>query len=178
KQYERLVNEINESDKYIFDVEKANKPIQFIEAFCRHSKGEWAGKPVKLELFQKAYIAALFGFIDKDTGIRRFKESMFYVARKNGKSTMLAGIALYMFIADGEGGAEIYSIASKRDQATILFDEAHNMIKQSAHLSKHIRKRKSDLYFEHTMSKFMPLAKNSNTLDGLNASLVAIDELH
>jgi len=178
KQYERLVNEINESDKYIFDVEKANKPIQFIEAFCRHSKGEWAGKPVKLELFQKAYIAALFGFIDKDTGIRRFKESMFYVARKNGKSTMLAGIALYMFIADGEGGAEIYSIASKRDQATILFDEAHNMIKQSAHLSKHIRKRKSDLYFEHTMSKFMPLAKNSNTLDGLNSSLVVIDELH
>ncbi len=178
KQYERLANEINESDKYIFDVEKANKPIQFIEAFCRHSKGEWAGKPVKLELFQKAYIAALFGFIDKDTGIRRFKESMFYVARKNGKSTMLAGIALYMFIADGEGGAEIYSIASKRDQAAILYEEAHNMIKQSEHLSKHVRKRKSDLYFEHTMSKFMPLAKNSNTLDGLNASLVVIDELH
>ncbi|MEN1969496.1 terminase large subunit [Lentibacillus sp. N15] len=178
RQYERLVSEINESEKYIFDVDKANKPIKFIETFCRHSKGEWAGKPVKLELFQKAYIAALFGFIDKETGIRRFKESMFYVARKNGKSTMLAGIALYMFIADGEGGAEIYSIASKRDQAKILFDEAHNMIKQSAHLSKHIRKRKSDLYFGHTMSKFMPLAKNSNTLDGLNSSLVVIDELH
>lgn len=178
KQYERLANEINESDKYTFDVQKANKPIQFIEAFCRHSKGEWAGKPVKLELFQKAYIAALFGFIDKNTGIRRFKESMFYVARKNGKSTMLAGIALYMFIADGEGGAEIYSIASKRDQAAILYEEAHNMIKQSEHLSKHVRKRKSDLYFEHTMSKFMPLAKNSNTLDGLNSSLVVIDELH
>lgn len=178
KQYERLVSEIEESEKYTFDVEKANKPIQFIESFCRHSKGEWAGKPVKLELFQKAYIAALFGFIDKETGIRRFKESMFYVARKNGKSTMLAGIALYMFIADGEGGAEIYSIASKRDQAAILYEEAHNMIKQSEHLSKHVRKRKSDLYFEHTMSKLMPLAKNSNTLDGLNASLVVIDELH
>lgn len=178
KQYEKLVNEIEAPGQFIFDVEKANKPIQFIETFCRHSKGEWAGKPVKLELFQKAYIAALFGFIDKDTGLRRFKESMFYVARKNGKSTMLAGIALYMFIADGEGGAEIYSIASKRDQAAILYEEAHNMIKQSAHLTKHVRKRKSDLYFEHTMSKFMPLAKNSNTLDGLNASLVVIDELH
>lgn len=178
KQYEKLVNEIENPDQYIFDVDKANKPIKFIETFCRHSKGEWAGKPVKLELFQKAYIAALFGFVDKDTGLRRYKESMFYVARKNGKSVMLAALSLYMFIADGEGGAEIYSIASKRDQATILFDEAHNMIKQSAHLSKHIRKRKSDLYFEHTMSKFMPLAKNSNTLDGLNSSLVVIDELH
>src|SRR5699024_7871390 len=103
---------------------------------------------------------------------------MFYVARKNGKSTMLAGIALYMFIADNEGGAEIYSIASKRDQATILFDEAHNMIKQSSHLSKHVRKRKADLYFEASFSKFMPLAKNSNTLDGLNSHLVVIDELH
>lgn len=178
QQYERLAQEIQNPGRYVFDEEKANKPIAFIERFCRHSKGEWAGKPVTLELFQKAYISALFGFVDKDTGLRRFKESMFYVARKNGKSTMLAGIALYMFIADREGGAEIYSIASKRDQATILFDEAHNMIKQSPHLSGHVRKRKSDLYFGATLSKFMPLGKNSNTLDGLNAHLVVIDELH
>ena len=178
RQYEKLADEINEPGSYIFDESKANKPIAFIERFCRHSKGEWAGKPITLEPFQKAYIAALFGFIDKDTGLRQYKESLFYVARKNGKSTMLAGISLYMFIADNEGGAEIYSIASKRDQARILFDEAHNMIKQSADLSKHIKKRKSDLYFSRTMSKFMPLAKNSNTLDGLNSSLVVIDELH
>ncbi|KMJ56444.1 terminase [Bacillus sp. LL01] len=178
KQYKRLIDDINNPGQYIFDEAKAERPIQFIERFCKHSKGEWAGKPVKLELFQKAYIAALFGFVDKDTGLRRYKESMFYVARKNGKSTMLAGIALYMFIADNEGGAEIYSIASKKDQAKILFDEAHNMIKQSPYLSKHIRKRKSDLYFHHTMSKFMPLGKTSNTLDGLNSYLVVIDELH
>lgn len=178
KQYERLAQDIHSPGQYIFDEDKANRPIAFIERFCKHSKGEWAGKPISLELFQKAYISALFGFIDKNTGLRRYKESMFYVARKNGKSSMLAAMALYMFIADNEGGAEIYSIASKRDQATILFDEAHNMIKQSPYLSKHIRKRKSDLYFSHTMSKFMPLAKNSNTLDGLNSSLVVIDELH
>src|SRR5699024_1818671 len=159
----RLVHDIHNPSQYIFDEAKANKPIAFIERFCKHSKGQWAGKPVTLELFQKAYISALFGFVDKDTGLRRFKESMFYVARKNGKSTMLASIALYMMIADGEGGAEVYSIASKRDQAKILFDEAHNMIKQSEYLSKHIRKRKSDLYFPLTMSKFMPLARNSNT---------------
>lgn len=104
KQYKKMVEEITEPKQYIFDEEKANKPIQFIERFCKHSKGEWAGKDIELELFQKAYISALFGFVDKDTGLRRYKESMFYVARKNGKSTMLAGIALYMFIADNEGG--------------------------------------------------------------------------
>ncbi|MBD7939452.1 terminase large subunit [Cytobacillus sp. Sa5YUA1] len=178
KQYKKLVNEIDNPQQFIFNEAKANKPIAFIERFCKHSKGEWAGKPVTLELFQKAYISALFGFIDKDTGLRRFRESMFYVARKNGKTTMLSGIALYMLMADGEGGAEVYSIASKRDQARILFDEAHNMIKQSPYLSKHIKKRKMDLYFPLSMSSLMPLAKSSNTLDGLNASLVVIDELH
>lgn len=178
KQYEKLVNDIEHHDKYIFDEEKANRPIKFIETFCKHSKGEWAGKPVILELFQKAYISALFGFIDKDTGLRRYKESMFYVSRKNGKSTMLSGIAAYMLVADGEAGAEIYSCATKKDQAKLVFDETLNMIKQSPYLSKHIKKRKSDLYFPITMSKFQPLGKNSDTLDGLNAHCVIIDELH
>ncbi|RUS47682.1 terminase large subunit [Cohnella sp. AR92] len=178
RQYQRLVDEIKNPRNYVFDEAKANKPIEFIESFCKHSKGEWAGQPVLLELFQKAYIAALFGFIDKETGLRRYRESLFYVARKNGKSTMLAGIAAYMMVADGEGGAEVYSTATKRDQARILFDETHNMIKQSPDLSRHIKKRKSDLYFPLTMSKFQPLGKNSNTLDGLNAHCVIMDELH
>lgn len=178
KQYEKLVHEINNPDQYIFDEKKAEKPIKFIETFCKHSKGEWAGKPVILELFQKAYISALFGFIDKDTGLRRFKESLFYVSRKNGKSTMLSGIATYMLVADGEAGAEIYSCATKKDQAKLVFDETMNMIKQSPYLSKHVKKRKTDLYFDLTMSKFQPLGKNSDTLDGLNAHCVIIDELH
>lgn len=178
KQYEKLVNEINNPGKYIFDEAKALKPIEFIEQFCKHSKGEWAGKPVMLELFQKAYISALFGFIDKNTRLRRYKESMFYVARKNGKSTMLSGIAAYMLVADGEPGAEIYSCATKKDQAKLVFDETLNMIHQSPYLTKHIKKRKTDLYFPLTMSKFQPLGKNSDTLDGLNAHCVIIDELH
>lgn len=179
KQYEKLVNDINNLNcKYIFDEGKANKPIKFIENFCKHSKGEWAGKPVELKLFQKAYISALFGFIDKETGLRRYKESMFYVARKNGKSTMLAGIAAYMLVADGEPGAEVYSCATKKDQAKLIFDETLNMVKQSPYLSKHIKKRKSDLYFPLMTSKFQPLGKNADTLDGLNSHCVIIDELH
>lgn len=86
--------------------------------------------------------------------------------------------ALYMLTSDGEGGAEVYSTATKYAQARLLFDETHNMIKQSPALSKHLRKRKNDLYYEPAMSKFQPLARNSDTLDGLNASFVIMDELH
>ena len=179
KVYKKLADDLkNPNSKYIFDEKKATRPIEFIEKFCKHSKGEWAGKPVKLELFQKAFISALFGFVDKNTSFRKYKETLFMVARKNGKSTMLAGIALYMLIADNEPGAEVYSTATKKDQARIIFDETHNMIKQSPELNKFIKKRKSDLYFPLTMSKFQPLGKNSDTLDGLNSHLVIMDELH
>ena len=178
KQYQKLVQDIKEHPKYVFDDAKAQRPIKFIESFCKHSKGELAGKPLVLDLFQRAYISALFGFVDKETGYRRYTESFFFVGRKNGKSTMLAAIALYMLMADGESGSEVYSVASKRDQANILFDQAHEMIKQSPDLNRNIRKRKSDLYFPHNFSKMQSLGKNSNSLDGLNAHLVVIDELH
>lgn len=178
KQYEKLIEDMNYHTKYVYDEAKAERPIQFIESFCRHSKGELAGKPLKLALFQKAYISALFGFIDKETGHRRYTESFFFVGRKNGKTTMLSAIALYMMIADGESGAEVYSVASKKDQANILFDQSHEMIMQSPDLNRNIRKRKADLYFPHNFSKMQSLGKNSNSLDGLNAHLVVIDELH
>jgi len=176
--YARLAAESQTPGRYVFDEAQATRPIEFIERFCRHSKGEWAGRPVRLELFQKAFIQALFGFIDPETGLRRYREAFFLVGRKNGKSTLLAGLALYMLIADGEGGAEVYSTATKYAQARLLFDECHNMVKQSPELSKHIKKRKTDLYYIPTMSKLQPLSRNSDSLDGLNASFVIMDELH
>jgi phage terminase large subunit-like protein len=164
--------------EYVFDEKKALHPIRFIERFCKHSKGEWAGRPVKLELFQKAFISALFGFVHRDTGMRQYKEAFFMVARKNGKSTMLAGIALFMMIADKEPGAEIYSTATKKDQARIIFDETLCMVQQSPELKCHVKKRKTDLFFPAGMSKFQPLGRNSDTLDGVNAHCVIMDELH
>lgn len=164
--------------QFIFDDAKATRPIEFIEQFCKHSKGEWAGQAVKLELFQKAFVSALFGFVDKETGLRKYKETLFMVGRKNGKSTLLAGIALYMLMADNEPGAEIYSTATKKDQAKIIFDETHNMVQQSPEVKELIKKRKTDLYFSASMAKFQALGKNSDTLDGLNASCVIMDELH
>lgn len=177
--YARLAADTNSSrGGYVFDEARANRPIEFIERFCKHSKGEWAGQGIRLELFQKAFIQALFGFVDAETGLRQYRESFFLVGRKNGKSTLLAGLALYMLTSDGEGGAEVYSTATKYAQARLLFDEAHNMIKQSPDLSKHFKKRKTDLYYSPTMSKFQPLARNSDTLDGLNCSFCVMDELH
>jgi phage terminase large subunit-like protein len=181
KVYGQLARRIEQPEadaRYIFDEKKALRPIEFIERFCKHSKGEWAGKPVILELFQKAFISALFGFVDKETGLRQYREAMFYVARKNGKSTMLAGIALYMLVADLEAGAEIYSAATKRDQARLIFEEAYNMVKQSAQLRELLKKRKGDLYFANTFSRFEALSKDSGSMDGLNAHCVIIDELH
>ena len=177
--YQRLAQETREPpDGYVFDEKRAQRPIEFIERFCKHSKGEWAGRPVKLDLFQRAYLSALFGFIHRETRLRRFRETLFMVGRKNGKSTLLAGLALYMLMADGEPGAEVYSVATKKDQARLIFDEAHNMVRQSPHLWALVKKRKTDLYFPMAMGKFQPLGKNSDTLDGLNAHCVMIDELH
>lgn len=178
KIYKKLVHDIEHPNQYVFDEKKGTKPIEFIERFCKHSKGKWAGKPMKLELFQKAYIQALFGFVDKETGLRKYNESFFEVARKNGKSTMLAGIALYMLIADNEAGAEVYSASTKLAQSKIIFNECLNMVKQSPDLRKHLKKRKTDLYFEATMSKFEPLGAKYNTMDGLNGHCIVIDELH
>ena len=179
KEYEKLSDDIhNPKDGFIFDENKAQRPIDFIERFCRHSKGEYAGSLIRLELFQKAFISALFGFVDEETGLRKYRETLFYVARKNGKSVLLSGIALYCLIADGEPGAEVYSIATKKDQAKIIFDEAYSMVRQSPELIEITKKRRADLYFPLTFSKMQPLGKNSDTLDGLNSSLVIVDELH
>jgi len=179
QQYQKLVDEIhNPRDPWIFDIEKASRPIQFIEKFCKHSKGKWIGKPVRLELFQKAKLQAVYGFVHKETGLRRAREVFTLVGRKNGKSTEKAATGLYMMIGDGEGGAEVYSVATKKDQARLVFTEAVNMVSQSPALSKHIKKRKTDLYFPVTFSKFEPLASDSNSLDGLNVHNGIIDELH
>lgn len=178
--YKRLIDEMDANDTaspYYFDEETGERPIEFIETFCKQSQGD-LGAPLKLELFQKAFIQTLFGWLEKDTNCRRFRETLFLCGRKNGKSTLLSGIALYMLIADFEGAAEIYSVATKKDQAKKVLTEAVNMVKQSPELRAVLKKRRNDIYFAATSSVFEALASDSNTLDGLNAHAVIIDELH
>lgn len=178
--YGRIMAEMDSAaadSPYYFDEETGERPIIFIERFCKQSQGT-LGAPLRLELFQKAFIQTLFGWLLKETGYRRFRETLFLVGRKNGKSTLLAALALYMLVADYEGAAEIYSVATKKDQARKTLTEAVNMVKQSPELRAIIKKRRNDIYFPATASTFEALASDSNTLDGLNSHAVIIDELH
>ena len=178
--YKNLVFQMDNPSEgclFYFDEEVGNRPIEFIETFCKQSQGI-IGAPMRLDLFQKAFIQTLFGWLEKDTGFRRFRETLFLCGRKNGKSTLLSGIALYMLIADGEGAAEIYSVATKKDQAKKVLTEAINMVRQSPELRAVLKKRRNDIFFPTTASVFEALASDSNTLDGLNSHAVIIDELH
>lgn len=167
-----------ETHTYVFDEIKSLRAIKFIEKYCKQSKGKWNGKPLKLQLWQKAFIQSMFGFVDKETGFRKYKKVILFVARKNGKSVLAAAIANYMLTKDGEGGAEIYSVATKRDQAKIVWDEAKKMIKKSPCLAKRIRCLIGGIYYDATDSSFRALASDSNSLDGLNAYFVVADEIH
>ena len=193
KQYEKLAKDIHREQKvtflnkttnreethvYVYDEYKGHRIINFIEKYCKQSKGRWAGKPLKLELFQKAMLEALFGFVDKDTGLRKYKKVIFFVARKNGKSVLDSAIATYMLTKDGEGGAEIYSVATKREQSKIVWEESKRMIKKSPILAGRIRCLIGGIYYDANDSFFRALASDSNSLDGLNAHLVIADEVH
>lgn len=162
---------------YRFDAEKGLRPITFIERFCRQSKGA-LGAPLRLELFQKAKIQLAFGWVDIDTGLRRFREVVDIRGRKCGKSTETAALELYCLTADGEGGAEVYCCANKKDQAGIIFKEACNMVSQSPELRALLKKRRTDIWFPSTLSSLTMLASDSSTMDGLNTHFFSLDEWH
>lgn len=179
--YKRLVKEMDckdDSFPFYFDEDAGNHIIEFIETFCRHYQGECAGQLVKLELFQKAFLQALFGFLEKDTNRRRFREYFFEVARKHGKSFLSGCIATYMMVADGEEGAEIYSAATKLDQAKIIYNATKNIIDQSPELRALVKSTREGLSFKATRSLMKPLPNESKSLDGLNIHFAALDEIH
>ncbi|WP_297634751.1 terminase TerL endonuclease subunit [uncultured Clostridium sp.] len=177
--YKLLVDKIKHPEKYepwIFDEYISNDAIDFIETFCKQAQGD-LGASLKLELFQKAKHQAVFGFIHKETGLRQYQEVLDIRGRKNGKTTELAADEIYMLVGDGEGSPEIYNIATKLEQAKKGFNECYKMVQQSPDLSKHLKKRKSDIYFPLNYGTLQALASNSNGLDGLNSHMVTIDEL-
>ena len=179
KVYKKLVNDLDNTElEWEYDPRRANHAIEFIENYCKHSKGKLGGKPFILELWQKAMIAALFGFIHKIDGVRKYREFILIVARKNGKSALGSAIALYMLLADGESGPEIVSAATKKDQAKIIWSEAKRMVKKSPVLSKRAKCLVSDIVTDFNDGSFKPLSSDSNTLDGLNVHASLIDELH
>ena len=177
--YEREVAWMDDPDfPFLFDESKGQRPIDFIEKFCRHYEGEWAGRQVELELFQKAKIQLAYGWLEKDTGHRRFREVIDIRGRKCGKSTETAAVELYALIADGEGGAQVCCTANKKDQAAIIFNAAVAMCQQSPALRAITKKRQSDIYFPATFSTLKALAADTKTMDGLNAHFFSLDEWH
>lgn len=163
---------------YYFDEEEGSRHIEFIERFCKHSKGRFAGKPMELQLFQKAKIQLAFGWLHKETGLRRFREVFDVRGRKCGKSTETAAVEWDVFLNDHENGPEVYCTANKKDQANLIYTECVNMRIQSPELKAITKKRQSDIYCQGNLGFIKCLASDTSTMDGLNPSFFSLDELH
>lgn len=172
---EMLLDKYYNPCEFHFDIKIANKHIEFIETFCKLPSGRM-GQPLKLELFQKARLQAIFGFVD-DNDLRQYNEVLIIEGRKNGKTTETAAVEIDLLVNDNEGSPQIYNIATMLEQAKLGFNAAHKMVKQSPLLRKHIKKRMNDLYFPLNFGYIKALASNTNSLDGLDIHGAIIDEL-
>lgn len=175
---EGLIKDLD-NPRYIYDVKPGHLRIEFIEKFCKHTKSPFNGKPFILELWEKAILEVAYGFKMADTGLRRFNEVILLIARKNGKTTFVAGIDLAEFFLS-RGGVDIVCASNTNDQASILFEEINNMREQSKALSKPHRSRKNIFYIysPKTKNKIKKLSAQSRNLDGYNIEVGCIDEVH
>lgn len=166
---------------YEFDAARAARPCAFIE-LLPHIKGKWAreGRLIGLEDWQCWIITTVFGWVHHESRLRRFREGYVEVPRKNAKSTLSSGLALYMLSADDEHGAEVYSAATTRDQARIVFDDSKAMAERTPGLRFHlgVAVMQHSITVAANASKYTPLAAEGSTLDGLNVHFAVIDELH
>ena len=170
-----ILNQYYSPGEFHYDHEIAKRHTDFIEKFCKQPSGR-LGRPLQLQLFQKARLQAIFGFVD-DNDLRQYQEVLIVEGRKNGKTTETAAVELDMLVNDKEGSPQIYNVATMLDQAKLGFNACDKMRKQSPMLSKHIKKRAADLYFAYNFGFIKALASNSNTLDGLDTHCGVIDEL-
>lgn len=176
---QRFLDDLEKSEQkdypWKFDIKKAYFPIDFIEKFLVPTKGDY--DKMELQPWQHFVEANLYGWVDKKTNYRRFREGIIIVGSGNGKSTMVVGNATYMLTVDGERGAEAYCLANSKEQARIIFEECSAQIKSSPALSKNLRVTRDGVYFDPTNSKLQPLATDSKNLDGRNVHLGIFDEI-
>ena len=175
---DRLIKDLD-NPKFIFDETPGQLRIDFIEKFCKHTKSPFNGMPFILELWEKAFLQTAYGFKYADTGLRRFNEVILLIARKNGKTTFVAGIDLAEFFLSS-GGVDIVCASNTNDQASILFEEINNMREHSKALSKQKRSRKNIFYIysPKNKNKIKKLSGQSRNLDGFNIEVGCIDEVH
>lgn len=172
---ERMLEQLLAPEEFHYDNAIASRHIDFIERFCKQPSGA-IGEPLKLQLFQKARLQALYGFVD-DNNLRQYNECLIVEGRKNGKTTETAAVEIDGLVNDREGAPQIYNLATMLDQAKLGFNAAHKMVRQSPALAKWIRKRAADLYCEINFGYIKAIASNSNSLDGLDVHMAVIDEL-
>ena len=171
--YKMLVDDL-EKGATQYNAKAVNKAIKFIENFCHHSKGR--SDLLKLELWQKAAVAAIFGIVD-DNGVRIYREVFIVIARKNGKSLLASAIIAYMAYLEPEYGQEIYCLAPKLDQAALVYDGFYKMVLAEPELEELAQKRRSDIYIADNNTFIKPNAFNARKSDGFNPQLVICDEL-
>jgi phage terminase large subunit-like protein len=162
---------------FVFDPDAGERVVTFIERYCRHYEGEWAGELIVLEEWQRQLYRVVFGWLRAD-GSRRFRTAYIEIPRKNGKSVLGSATGIYLTVADNEGGAQVYSAATKKDQAKITHAGAVRMIKASPELRRFLRVMRDNISCAQLGSKFEPLGADSRTLDGLNAHGIIEDETH
>jgi phage terminase large subunit-like protein len=164
-----------------FDEAAGRFACDFVETFCRQSKGRWRGQPLRLLDWQRDFIMRLFGWKRAD-GLRRFRRFYLEVAKKNGKSTMVSALVLLLLLADNEGAPEVYLNACDRDQASIVFEEARRMVEASPELSSRLTciNSKGDRRIVDPEGNGVIVANSSVSAskDGLNPSGTLFDELH
>ncbi len=181
RQLDDLEREPGDDWPWVFDPDRAARPCEFIE-LLPHIKGKWAreGRRLRLEPWQFFFLTTVFGWVHRETRLRRFLEFYEEVPRKNGKSAIGSGLLLYMLSADGEHGAECYTAATTRDQARIVFDDARAMAERTPDLRTYlgVAIMQHSLTVAHMASKAAPLAAEGSTLDGLNVHFALLDELH
>ena len=161
---------------YTWDLKAARKAIDFFP-FLRHLKGEWVGCPFNLEPWQMFIVGYIFGWKNAE-GLRVVRTAYIEIPRKNGKTTLAAGLSLLLLVGDDEPGAEVFCAATKREQACYVFNPAKEMVRRSPALSRRLKSYKLNINDPATFSKFEPLGADKNTLDGLDAHGMIIDELH
>ena len=164
----------------MFDAQTAQTRLDFFPEMLKHVKGDLAGKPFILERWEQAIVANLFGWMRPD-GTRRYRQTLIFVARKNGKTPLAAGLILCVLWCDGEPGAEIYGAAAEYQQACLVFDHAVGMVEQEPKLADKLHTYKGQaksIVMEASRSAYRVISSQAFSKHGYNTHLAVIDELH
>ena len=176
---QRQINDLQRLDwDFTFDEDRANHVCWFIENLP-HIEGTWKSRNIELEPWQCFFLTTIFGWVDEN-GYRRYRKVYIECPRKNAKTTIAAAVALYMLCADGENGAKVYSAAVTREQASISWNAAWNMVKREKEMQEYygIQPLAHSIVAEAKAGSFKALSRDSNSLEGLNPHCSVIDELH